>query len=502
MPIYLVLVSSLVALSAQGPAGGPATKAPDDGVHRFTLVYTVNGFGVVEPTGCPHKILHDGGVPRRMTCIREIDAAEGPLLIVDGGAAIFPEIDKAPDADREKLLTKAELLVETQNRVHCAAMGIGTNDLLLGISELSLIAKGARFPFLCANLETPTGNPFKPYTIVEVAGVRIGLIGLLTDTLGKVYLERVVPGGKLGDPVAAARKSVAELRGNADMIIALSHCRMDANRKMASEVEGIDLIIDPSIEYGSHHAHIRDEDWEETVGRTVIFRGDGHYTVLGVVTVEFRKAGAGTASRLRLEALQAEEKEGTLDSNEKQELKDIPGRNLVALRKLPLAAHYADDAEGAALLDAWKSGGDVMKVAARTAPAFRENYLTAQGCKECHEKQYANWAGSKHAHAFEGIVATGTARKPECLSCHVTGYGPGFIDPAEATTFGGVQCEACHGTSPGHVQDPAANKFPSIAESTCLPCHNEDVVKGTNFSFMSGLQKVKCPKGIDPPKGK
>ena len=36
--------------------------APADGVRRFTLVYTVNTFGVVEPTGCPHKILHDGGV--------------------------------------------------------------------------------------------------------------------------------------------------------------------------------------------------------------------------------------------------------------------------------------------------------------------------------------------------------------------------------------------------------------------------------------------------------
>jgi hypothetical protein len=482
------------ALGGQDPAPAGAPAAADE-VRRFSLVYTINNFGVIEPQGCPYKVLHDGGLARRLTCVRQLQAAEAPLLLLDGGATFFPDIDKAPDADREKLLLKAELIAEAYNRAGYKAMAVGTTDLLLGIGELNHIAGRSKFPLLCANLETPAGKPFPASTVVEVGGLKVGIFGLVVDTMGKVYLERVVPGGKLLPAIETARTTVAGLRGKVDLVIALSHLRMDINKEIAAKVEGIDLIIDPSIEYGNHHPRIKDGDWEEVVGKTAILRADGNGSSLGVAEIEVRKVGAGMGSRARLLEIEAAEKEGKADADDKKELAELRTRNLFFLRRLPLAPHYADDAEGAALLQAFKEGGDVAKVPARPAPAARDDYVTAEVCKECHEKQYKNWTTTRHFRAFEGIIAAGQDRRVECISCHATGYGPGFVDPAEAKTFAGVQCEACHGTSVDHLKDPKAHRLTAIAESTCLPCHNEDVVPGKDFSYGLALRRIQCPKG-------
>jgi hypothetical protein len=469
---------------AQKPQGGPERS--------FTLVYTVNSFGTTEPVGCPHKVLHDGGLARRMTCLRQLAAVGRPLLILDGGAALFPDVDKPPDDEKQKLFLNAELITEAMNRMEYKAMAVGTTDLLLGLGELTHLSGRARFPLLCANLALPGGLPFKPSTVVEVAGLKVGVIGLLIDTMGRVYLAKVAPGAELRPAIPAARKEVEELRGKVDLVVALAHIRQDQSRQLAREVEGIDLIIDPSIEYGNHHPRIKDEDWEETVGSTAILRADGNGSSLGVVEIDFQKRTAGMGSRARLAALEAKEAAGTAEEAERSEIRGLRSRNLFLLRRLPLSPHYADDLEAAALLDAHKGGGDVARVAAQPGPAARADYLTASACKSCHEKQHQFWTTTSHFSAFEGIHQSGDDRKPECISCHTTGYGPAFLAPAEAPRFAGIQCEACHGTSPLHLKDPAAHPFARVSESICLPCHNEDVLH-KDFSYSAALRKVQCP---------
>ena len=490
METLSLLISFAACLGSEVPASGPQESQP----RRVTIVYTVNSFGSLEPMGCPHKILHDGGLPRRMTCLRQLAAAEGSLLILDGGSALYPDIDKPQDGDREKLLLNAEYVSEAYSRMGYRAMSVGTSDLLLGLGELTHIAERTRFPLLCANLEGPSGYPFKPSIVVETNGVKVGVIGLLLDTIGVKYLERVLPGAKVLPVIPSAQKAVNDLRGKADLIVLLSHVKMDVNRQIAKEVSGIDLIIDPSIEYSNHHPRIKDEDWEEAVGKTVILRADGNGSSVGVVHVDFRGPGKGIGSLIRYNELGEKVKTSAADESEQAEMKELAGRNFYTLRRLPLSPHYPDDPEGAALADAHKKGEDVAKVPQLPAPGARDDYLTAEVCKQCHEKQYENWTHTSHYRALDGILASGAGRLPECISCHTTGYGPAFLDPAEAKTYAGVQCEACHGTRPDHIKSPVASKFGAVAESTCLPCHNEDVTR-ENFSFSVATPKVRCPSG-------
>jgi 2',3'-cyclic-nucleotide 2'-phosphodiesterase (5'-nucleotidase family) len=489
------ILNGLALLAALFGAQEPQVKSsPVDQIRQIALIYTVNTFGNTEPVGCPHKILHDGGLARRMTCIRELAAAGGrPVLILDGGSTFFPEAEKPQESDREKLFLKGELIAEAMHRMGYQAMAVGSTDLLLGLGELTSLAGRVKFPLLSGNLTGPSGTPFKPYTVVETGGLKVGVVGLLIDTIGKVYLGKVAPGGRVLSSVETARKSIEELKGKVDLIVALSHNRQETNLELAG-LAGIDIVIDPSIEYGNHHPRIKDEEWEKPTPRSVILRADGNGSSLGMVEIDFRRAGAGMGSRARVEELEANEKEGKITEEERAELKDLRGRNLYYLRRIPLSPHYADDPEAVALLDTFKNGGDLAGVPARPAPGAKSDYLTAAACLDCHPKQHQFWAATSHQRAMEPIRELGEDRKPECISCHATGYGPAFISPADLKTFGGVQCEACHGTSPEHPADPVAHRFGSISESVCLPCHNEDIVK-KDFSYGSALKRVQCPSG-------
>ncbi len=87
-------------------------------------------------------------------------------------------------------------------------------------------------------------------------------------------------------------------------------------------------------------------------------------------------------------------------------------------------------------------------------------YVGSDACKHCHEKEYAIWSKSKHANAFQKLVA---AKNPglrqfdgECVVCHVVGlrHTSGYPDPKAAAAgidLTGVGCESCHGPGSGHA---------------------------------------------------
>jgi hypothetical protein len=130
-----------------------------------------------------------------------------------------------------------------------------------------------------------------------------------------------------------------------------------------------------------------------------------------------------------------------------------------------------------------------------TAVPQGQSYVGTKRCSSCHFKQYTAWKKTKHCTEAWAKVPTKYRRDPECVKCHVTGYGvkSGYAagtDPAVLQNLLGVTCEACHGPGSKHEAvckkysskkklDPAEEKeargsiYKILPQNVCIRCHLE-----------------------------
>lgn len=148
-------------------------------------------------------------------------------------------------------------------------------------------------------------------------------------------------------------------------------------------------------------------------------------------------------------------------------------------------------------------------------------YLGTKGCKLCHiapstGNQMKVWTNGPHAKAYKSLAseeakklgaAKGIAdpqKAPECLKCHVTGYG----QPAEHfsdkySMEEGVSCESCHGPGEHYAKKEVFEKGKEEAirlglieptEAVCKKCHNEESPSYKPFNFEEFSKKIAHPK--------
>jgi predicted CXXCH cytochrome family protein len=108
-------------------------------------------------------------------------------------------------------------------------------------------------------------------------------------------------------------------------------------------------------------------------------------------------------------------------------------------------------------------------------------------CGNCHAGKQAEWAGTKHSHAWEDLQASGHATEA-CNSCHTTTEYGNWVTKAagynavQDSAYHDVQCEACHGPGVDHIAAAETTQpLASIAVDTaatkangCAECHTGD----------------------------
>ena len=156
-------------------------------------------------------------------------------------------------------------------------------------------------------------------------------------------------------------------------------------------------------------------------------------------------------------------------------LEKLRGHNRFDFRRISLEPHHLNDPEIEMLVEEWKKNVDPSAVAAlEKALPRKDEYLTSEKCRSCHEKQYEFWTGTKHAHAMASLERTGDHQRFDCIGCHSLGYGEAFLDTTNAGAYANVQCESCHGTNPQHVVKPEEHSFRRLTRKDCLVCHNKE----------------------------
>ena len=183
---------------------------------------------------------------RRATVIKEARAKGESVLLLDAGNSLVTN-DAGSNEPAER--TKGQTSVEILNRLGYDAVALGERDLLLGKEDLlKRLAEAKTFTFISANLMDKGTNKLvaRPYVIKDIAKHRVALIGLTGSVAGGA-LEgskdfAIVP------PLEAARDYVQRVQSQADIVILLSNAGAEANKAIATQVPGIDLIISGGME--------------------------------------------------------------------------------------------------------------------------------------------------------------------------------------------------------------------------------------------------------------
>lgn len=90
-----------------------------------------------------------------------------------------------------------------------------------------------------------SGNAFKPYTVKNVGGARVAVIGQAFPYTPIANPSRFIPDWTFGIQDERMQEVVDEVRENEkpDLVVVISHNGMDVDLKMASRVTGIDAIF-------------------------------------------------------------------------------------------------------------------------------------------------------------------------------------------------------------------------------------------------------------------
>jgi hypothetical protein len=386
---------------------------------------------------------------------------------VDSGDLLYSagyDLFALPKRDKELTALKADLFLQTYNLMGYDAFTPGEVDLSWGVAELKVMSQKAKFSFLLANLlDGKTRKPvFQPYLIKEMGGIRVGLLGLLSNRFSGSLHPQDKETFRLAEPMEVAGQVIDELKKKkCKAIIVVAHMEESEQRKLA-----------------------------ETF-REVYFVVSGHTRSLRRQPVDIKNAQILTAGT-RGEYL------GQMDFF----LKESPSENrllshyqIIALRDL-----YADHPQTAKLVNQFRADSKPLYFAESKSPSPEKdpwmqnrtyaypisNFMGDQFCLACHQAQHESWKKTGHAKAFQTLVRDKRESDHTCLPCHTTGFGEvsGFADALE-----NVQCESCHGAKRGHPDN--GEKFPPVSEKQCLVCHNP--AKSPNFDYAPYLAKVRCP---------
>lgn len=142
-----------------------------------------------------------------------------------------------------------------------------------------------------------TGHAFQPYTLRDVGGVQVAVIGQAFPYTPVANPRRFVPDWNYGIQEAALQALVGEIRArhNPSLVLLLSHNGMDVDLKLASRVSGLDAIFGGHTHDGVPAAI----EVKNSGGMTLVTNAGSNGKFLGVMDFQV-KQGRMADARYRL----------------------------------------------------------------------------------------------------------------------------------------------------------------------------------------------------------
>ncbi|MFG1798137.1 bifunctional metallophosphatase/5'-nucleotidase [Nocardia sp. NPDC049149] len=288
-------------------------EAKPDEVHLFGL-NDLHG-NLQPPAGATGKIAGTdaGGAAYLATHLARLKAAYPASAIVMAG----DDIGASPLVSG---LFHDEPTVTFMNNIGVAASSVGNHEFDRGVLELARMQQGgcaldgcspgapftgAKFPYLAANVTDAEGKlppALKPWTILEVGGHKIGVVGTVTpDTTNLVFPEGI-RGFRFGDEAEAINRYVPELKAaGAETVVALLHdggsqqtakdVPVDYNgcADISPNVTGLATRVDPAVKaLFTGHSH---QSYVCTIDGKVVTQAASYGRLITDLTLRFAPDG-------------------------------------------------------------------------------------------------------------------------------------------------------------------------------------------------------------------
>jgi sulfur-oxidizing protein SoxB len=216
-----------------------------------------------------------GGLDRIATVLKAIRAERGNrTLFLDGGDTW--------QNSYTSLVSKGQDMVDCMALLKPDAM-TGHWEFTLGTERVKALVKQLGFPFLAQNVrDTEWDEPaFDAMRMVERGGVKIAVIGQALPYTAIANPRWMIPNWSFGIRENDLKANVDKARKDgAQLVVLLSHNGFDVDRKLASRVAGIDVIL-------TAHTHDALPDVVK-VGKTLLVASGSHGKFLSRLDLDVR----------------------------------------------------------------------------------------------------------------------------------------------------------------------------------------------------------------------
>jgi 2',3'-cyclic-nucleotide 2'-phosphodiesterase (5'-nucleotidase family) len=222
-----------------------------------------------------------GGLPRLAAKLREVAdearAAGAAVVICDGGDWF--------QGTPEGQIDRGEAFLSALAQAGHDGMVVGNHEFDHGVDVLLRHLKEVPMPALLANVRMPDGSALpgtRDSIVVERAGMRIGLVGLLTTSTPSIT-HKATRDLLWTDPAAALTRVRAELGETVDLVIPVTHIGIQEDRALARAHPDLPVIVG-----GHSHTFLRKGQRE---GDTLIGQAGSKASVIGRMDVWFDAKG-------------------------------------------------------------------------------------------------------------------------------------------------------------------------------------------------------------------
>ena len=430
----LLITLPLIAIAIVAYVLWPAPSEKNSG--KITINFTCDTHGRLEPCGCFTG--QHGGLTRLRTYL-ENKEDDSENLRLDVGGAI------AGSADYN--IIQYKYLARAYKTMAYAALNMGAREAEIPAATLLDLASTSPVPLISASLVDPSSGKqlLEPYEIVEIAGKKVGVLGVVSPT------SIATPGKdiKVLGLNEAINKHLPSLSEKTDLVILLAFADEAELSQIAKDYFEFALILGGNVS-GPTQDIITEND-------SIIL-----YTTNEARTVGTLKATLAGEPRTRL----------TDPSYEIQLLWD----NIPQNPELQgMVKEYRTEIRNTALAIDDPNSIDPNAIPGVTSQA---HYVGSESCQTCHAEAHEVWQGTGHAHAFQTLIDVGADADPNCIACHTVGFGKesGYRRTMGAEKLTDVSCESCHGPASQHIDKyvhgkPVTFKFRPLGPGDCKSCH-------------------------------